>query len=70
MSKPKFTSTVRRGLDWFMNQGYADYEVASTDDDDGRAHGLTAKKRKEIEAAYAWLMAVTNEQKRRDADNG
>ena len=61
MSKPKLTVTVRRGLSWFANQGWADYEAVSTDDDGGRSHGLTAKSKKDIEAAYRWLVHVTSQ---------
>jgi hypothetical protein len=51
MSKPRFTAKVRRGLKWFFDQGYADYESAEDEFD--------AKTKSEIETAAAWLRSVT-----------
>lgn len=60
--KPRLTRRVRRGLRWFTDQGWADYEAVRSDEDGGRSHGLDAKAKADIERAYAWLLSVAHEE--------
>ena len=54
-AKQKFTSKVRRGLNWVHAQARADYDRLRESAGGGRVPGFNAGELADIEAALAWI---------------
>ena len=54
-SKQKFTSKVRRGLNWVHTQAQADFTRLKESAGGGRVPGFNAGDLADIEAALVWI---------------
>ncbi len=54
-AKQKFTSKVRRGLNWVHAQSRAEYDRLRNEAGGGRVPGFNAGELADIEAAIVWI---------------